>query len=79
MAEQQNRYRELSEFFVKTQDLVEDIVRENAQLRKENAEFKREVMELRRAELSLPDVRQLSQSCRRIVRPMSHPFPELES
>ena len=53
--------------------------RENAQLRKENAEFKREVMELRRAELSLPDVRQLSQSCRRIVRPMSHPFPELES
>src|SRR6185295_16132591 len=33
MAEQQNRYRELSDFFVKTQDLVEDIVRENAQLR----------------------------------------------
>lgn len=33
MAEQSNRYRELSDFFVKTQDLVEDIVRENAQLR----------------------------------------------
>ena len=33
MAEQTNRYRELSDFFVKTQDLVEDIVRENAQLR----------------------------------------------
>ncbi len=33
MADQSNRYRELSDFFVKTQDLVEDIVRENAQLR----------------------------------------------
>jgi nitrate/nitrite-specific signal transduction histidine kinase len=33
MAEQTKRYQELSDFFVKTQDLVEDIVRENAQLR----------------------------------------------
>ena len=33
MAGQQDRYRELSDFFVKTQDLVEDIVRENAQLK----------------------------------------------
>lgn len=33
MADHSNRYRELSDFFVKTQDLVEDIVRENAQLR----------------------------------------------
>ena len=33
MADQSARYRELSDFFVKTQDLVEDIVRENAQLR----------------------------------------------
>ena len=33
MADQGNRYRELSDFFVKTQDLVEDIVRENAQLK----------------------------------------------
>lgn len=33
MADHSSRYRELSEFFVKTQDLVEDIVRENAQLR----------------------------------------------
>ena len=28
MADQSNRYRELSDFFVKTQDLVEDIVRD---------------------------------------------------
>ena len=33
MADQSARYRELSDFFVKTQDLVEDVVRENAQLR----------------------------------------------
>ena len=33
MAGQPDRYRELSDFFVKTQDLVEDIVRENAQLK----------------------------------------------
>lgn len=33
MADHSARYRELSDFFVRTQDLVEDIVRENAQLR----------------------------------------------
>jgi nitrate/nitrite-specific signal transduction histidine kinase len=33
MADHSTRYKELSDFFVKTQDLVEDIVRENAQLR----------------------------------------------
>ena len=33
MADQSARYRELSDFFVKTQDLVEDVGRENAQLR----------------------------------------------